>query len=322
MPMAIRVHAVGGPDVLRWEQVQLAPPAAGEIQIRQTAIGLNYSDVYYRIGFFTAALPAIIGGEGAGVVEAVGSEVEGFRNGDRVAYAPLFGAYAEYRNVPSKIAVPLPDWMTDEQAAAVILKGLTARILVRDVHSVGPGDTILVHAAAGGLGLILCQWAKHLGATVIGTVGSHEKAALAAHGCHHIVLYREIDFVGAVRDLTNGKGVGVVYDTVGKDVFARSLDCLRPRGLMVSVGQASGPVDPVDVMALSHKGSLFLTRPGLPAYVPTRETLLTAADDLFAVIKAGAVKVEVRQRYALRDAAAAHRDLESRNTIGSSVLIP
>ena len=323
MPMAVRVHALGGPEVLRWENVDVAPPSEGEVQIRHTAIGLNYSDIYYRIGFYTAPLPMIIGAEGAGVVEAVGPGVQGFQKGDRVAYAPVHGAYAEVRNLPAHAAVQLPNWITDEQAAAVMLKGLMARILVRDVHAVGPGDTILVHAAAGGVGLIVCQWAKHLGATVIGTVGSAEKAAFAAvHGCDHPVLYRERDFVGAARDLTGGKGVDVVYDMVGKDVFLRSLDCIRRRGLIVSIGQASGPVAPVDVIMLSRKGSLYLTRPGLPDFVPTREALLEATADLFTVIKNGALKVEVRQRYALRDAAAAHRDLESRKTIGSSVLVP
>jgi NADPH2:quinone reductase len=293
------------------------------VQIRHTAIGLNYSDVYYRIGFYKAPLPMIIGAEGAGIVEAVGPGVQGFQKGDRVAYAPVHGAYSEVRNLSARDAVPLPEWITDEQAAAVMLKGLMARILVRDVHAVLPGDTILVHAAAGGVGLIVCQWAKHLDATVIGTVGSAEKAALAAaHGCDHPILYRDVDFVGAVRDLTRGKGVDVVYDLVGKDVFMRSLDCIRRRGLIVSIGQASGSVDPVDVIMLSRKGSLYLTRPALPDFVPTREALLDAATDLFSVIESGAVKVEVRQRYALRDAAAAHRDLESRKTVGSSTLVP
>jgi len=323
MPMAIRLHTPGGPDVLRWEPVDVPPPAAGELAIRQTAVGLNYSDVYYRIGFYTQPLPAILGAEGVGVVEALGPGVDGFRPGDRVAYAPLQGAYAERRNIPARIAVPLPDWLGDEPAAAMLLKGLMARILVRDVHRIAPGDAILVTAAAGGVGLILCQWAAHLGATVIGTVGNREKAALAAaHGCRHPVLYRETDFVRAVRDLTGGRGVAVVYDMVGAEVFTRALDCLRPRGLMVSIGQAAGPAPPVDIMALSRKGALYLTRPGLPFYVPTRETLLAAAHDLFDTVNSGAVKIEVRQRYALRDAATAHRDLERRATTGSSVLIP
>src|SRR5262245_1138513 len=323
MPMAVRIHALGGPEVLQWDEVEVAPPATGEMQIRHTAIGLNYSDVYYRIGFYTAQLPMILGAEGAGIVEAIGPGVQGFRRGDRAAYAPVHGAYAQCRNLPARSAVPIPDWITDEQAAAVMLKGLMARILVRDVHRVGPGDTILVHAAAGGVGAIVCQWAKHLGATVVGTVGSMEKAAFAAaHGCDHTILYRDQDFVAAARDLTGGKGVDVVYDMVGKDVFTRSLDCIRRRGLIVSIGQASGPVAPVDVIALSRKGSLYLTRPALPDFVPTRDALLEAANDVFAVIKSGAVKVAVRRRYPLRDAALAHRDLESRKTIGSSVLIP
>jgi NADPH2:quinone reductase len=323
MPMAIRVHALGGPDVLRWEKIEVPPPAAGELQIRQTAVGLNYSDIYYRIGFYKTPLPAVIGAEAAGVVEAVGPDTEGFQKGDRVAYAPLLGAYAEYRNIPARVAVPLPNGVSDEQAAASMLKGLMARVLVRDVHPVEPADTILVHAAAGGVGLIVCQWAKHFGATVIGTVGSSDKAALvAAHGCDHPILYRAVDFVGAVRDLTGGRGVRVVYDLVGKAVFMRSLDCLQRRGLIVSIGQSSGAVDPIDVIALSRKGSPYLTRPALPDYLHTREELLAAASDLFALLKAGALNVTVRQRYALRDAAAAHRDLESRMTVGSSVLIP
>jgi len=321
--MAIRIHALGGPEVLRWENVDVAPPAAGEVQIRHNAIGLNYSDIYYRIGFYTAPLPMILGAEGAGIVEAVGPEVQGIQEGDRVAYAPVHGAYSELRNLPARNAVPIPDWITDEQAAAVMLKGLMARILVRDVHAVGKDQTILVHAAAGGVGTLVCQWAKHLGATVIGTVGSAEKAVFAAaHGCDHPILYRDQDFVGAVRELTGGKGVEVVYDMVGKDVFVRSLDCIRRRGLIVSIGQASGPVAPVDVIALSRKGSLYLTRPGLPDFVPTREALLGASGDLFLAIKAGVLKVEMVRRYALRDAAAAQRDLESRLTTGASILIP
>jgi NADPH2:quinone reductase len=323
MPMAVRIHTLGGPEVLRWESVDVAPPAAGEVRIRQTAIGLNYSDVYYRIGFYTAPLPMILGAEGTGVVEAIGPDVYGLEKGTRVAYAPVHGAYAELRNIPARSAVPVPDWITDEQAAATMLKGLMARILVHDVHAVGPGETILVHAAAGGVGMLVCQWAKHLGASVIGTVGSAEKAAFAAaHGCDRPILYREEDFVAEVRAITAGKGVDVVYDMVGKDVFARSLDCTRRRGLIVSIGQASGPVAPIDVISLSRKGSLYLTRPALPDFVPTREALLEAANDLFSVIKIGAVKTEVRQRYALRDAAAAHRDLEGRRTTGASVLIP
>jgi NADPH2:quinone reductase len=323
MPMAVRIHGLGGPQVLRWENVEVGPPAADELRIRHTAIGVNYSDVYYRIGFYAAPLPMILGAEGAGIVEAVGAKVDGFREGDRVAYAPVHGAYAEIRNLPARSAVPLPDAITDEQAAAAMLKGLMARVVVRDVHAVGPGDSVLVHAAAGGVGAIVCQWAKHLGAIVLGTVGSAEKAAFAAaHGCDHPILYRERDFVEAVRDLTGGNGVDVVYDLVGKDVFMRSLDCIRRRGLIVSIGQASGPTPPVDVITLSRKGSLYLTRPALPDFVPTRPALLAAAADLFAAIESGAVKIEVRQRYALRDAAMAHRDLESRSTTGSSILIP
>jgi NADPH2:quinone reductase len=323
MPKAVRLHAHGGPEELRWESVEVPPPAVGELQVRHTAIGLNYSDVYHRIGFYKQPLPAILGAEGAGIVEAVGAEVEGFRAGDRVAYAPLQGAYAERRNIPARVAVRLPDRIGDEQAAGMMLKGLMARILVRDVHRVAPGETVLVTAAAGGVGLLLAQWANHLGAVVIGTVGSREKGELAAeHGCRHPILYRETDFVKAVQEITGGKGVAVVYDMVGADVFTRSFDCLQSRGMMVSIGQAAGPAPPVDVLTLSRKGSLYLTRPGLPAYVATREALLVAAGDLFDVVGSGAVKVEVRQRYALRDAAAAHRDLERRATSGSSVLIP
>lgn len=324
MPMAIRVHVVGGPENLNWDEVPLPPsPNAGEIQIRHTAIGVNFVDVYHRIGFYKLPLPAIIGGEGAGVVTAIGQNVTEVKVGDRVAYAPLTGAYAEYRNIPIAVAVPLPDWISDEQAAAMMLKGLMTQALVRGVKRIGTRDTILIHAAAGGIGLLLSQWASSLGATVIGTVGSKEKAALAAaNGCKHTILYREVDFVPAVREFTNGKGVDVVYDMVGKDTLKKSLDCLRKRGLLVSVGQASGPADPVDVMELSRKGSLFLTRPALLDYMPTRPELLECANDLFAVVKSGSVKVNIWKRYPLREAAAAHRDLEGRKTTGACILVP
>jgi NADPH2:quinone reductase len=324
MPKALRLHSVGGPEALIWDDVPLPPqPGVNEIQIRHTAIGVNFVDVYHRIGFYKLPLPAVIGGEGVGIITAVGSGVTDMKEGDRIAYAPLTGAYAEFRNLPASVAVPVPGGVADDQAAAMMLKGLMAQVLIRSVYRVSTGDTVLIHAAAGGVGLILCQWAASLGATVIGTVGSREKADLvAANGCKHPILYREVDFVAAVKEITGGKGVNVVYDMVGKDTLKKSLDCLRTRGMLVSVGQASGPAEPVDVMELSRKGSLFLTRPAVLNYIPTRSELLEAANDLFDVVKSGKVKVKISKRYALKDAADAHRDLESRKTVGSCVLIP
>ena len=321
MTKAIRVHETGGPDVLKWEDVDVPEPGAGEALVRQTAAGLNFIDTYQRSGLYPIALPAIMGNEGAGVIEAVGDGVTEVKPGDRVAYHSAPGAYAEQRIVPSWLLAKLPDGISDQQGASMMLKGGTAQYLLRQTYSVQAGDTIVVHAAAGGVGLITCQWAKHLGATVIGTVGSDEKAALAkAHGCDHAIVYSREDFTARVKEITDGKGVPVVYDSVGKDTFMGSLDCLQPRGLMVSFGNASGPPDPLNVLALSQKGSLFLTRPTLGHYTPNHAAVLKVANDLFDVVSSGAVKIEINQAYALQDAAQAHRDLESRKTTGSTVL--
>jgi NADPH:quinone reductase len=325
MPHAIRFHETGGPDVLRWESVEVGAPGADQIRLRQTAVGLNYIDTYHRTGLYPVSnLPSGIGLEGAGVIEAVGSDVKDLKPGDRVAYAsaPL-GSYAESRLMPAGRVVKLPDGISDQTAAAMMLQGLTVQYLLRRTHRLQAGETILVHAAAGGVGLILCQWAKHLGATVIGTVGSEEKAAIAReHGCDHPILYRSENFVDRVRDLTGGAGVPVVYDGVGKDTFMPSLDCLAPLGLMVSFGNASGTVPPFDLGILSAKGSLFLTRPTLMTYTAKREDLVASANDLFDVVGRGAVKITVNQTYPLRDAAQAHRDLEARKTTGSTILLP
>lgn len=321
---AVRFHVAGAPDVLRWEEVELSPPGPGEAQIRHTAIGLNYLDVYQRNGLYPLPMPACPGSEGVGVVEAVGPGVTEVVPGDRVAYgnAPP-GAYAEQRNLPAHRLVMLPEDVPDETAAAMMLKGLTVQYLVRRTHRVQPGETILVHAAAGGVGLILCQWANALGATVIGTVGSPEKAAVAReHGCHHVLDYREGVFAAEVRKLTGGRGVRVVYDGVGKATFMESLDCLEPLGLMVSFGNASGAVPPFNPLLLSQKGSLFFTRPTLFTYVEKRSDLLAAADELFEVVRSGRVKVAVSHRFPLREAARAHEALESRTTTGSSILLP
>lgn len=325
MPHAIRFHEAGGPEVLRWEEVEVGAPASGQVLLRQTAVGLNFIDIYHRTGLYPVpGFPSGIGLEAAGVVEAVGPDVTELRPGDRVAYAsPPIGAYAEVRLMPADRLVRLPDDIDDRTAAAMMLQGMTAQYLLRRTHRVTPGETILVHAAAGGVGLILCQWAKHLGATVIGTVGSEEKAALArAHGCDHPILYRTENVVDRVREITGGAGVPVVYDGVGKDTFASSLDCLAPLGLMVTFGSSSGPVPPVDVAVLSAKGSLFLTRPTLFTYTAKRADLLASATDLFDVVRRGAVRIAVNQTYPLREAAQAHRDLEDRRTTGSTVLLP
>jgi NADPH2:quinone reductase len=322
MTKAIRVHETGGPDVLKWEDVDVPAPGAGEALVRQTAAGLNFIDTYQRSGLYPIALPAIMGNEGAGVIEAVGDGVTEVKPGDRVAYHSAPGAYAEQRIVPSWLLAKLPDDISDQQGASMMLKGGTAQYLLRQTYSVRAGDTIVVHAAAGGVGLITCQWAKHLGATVIGTVSSDEKAALAkAHGCDHAIVYTREDFTARVKEITDGKGVPVVYDSVGKDTFMGSLDCLQPRGLMVSFGNASGPPDPLNVLALSQKGSLFLTRPTLGHYTPNHAAVLKVANDLFDVVSSGAVKIEINQTYPLQDAAQAHRDLESRKTTGSTVLM-
>ena len=324
MTRAVRIHETGGPEVLRLEELPVPEPGPGEIRLRQTAIGLNYIDTYHRSGLYPLpALPAVLGREAAGVVVAVGPEVSEFRPGDRVAYAMSAGAYAAERNLAAREAVRLPQTISDRQAAAMMLKGLTAQYLLRRTHRVREGETILVHAAAGGVGLILCQWAKRLGATVIGTVGTDEKAELArAHGCDHPIVYTREDFRPRVMQITRGAGVPVVYDAVGRTTFLESLDCLRPLGLMVSFGQAAGPVEPFPVGLLAAKGSLFLTRPTLATYIARREDLEQAAQELFEVVSSGSVQIEVRQTYALADVARAHADLEARRTTGSTLLIP
>ena len=322
MTHAIRIHQTGGPEVLQWEAVQVGKPGRGEIRLRQAAAGLNYIDVYHRTGAYPVQTPATPGMEGAGVVEEVGAGVTEMKVGDRVAYASApMGAYAEARLMPADRVVKVPDGISDVQAASMMLKGMTAQYLLRRTYRVKAGDTILVHAAAGGVGLILCQWAKHLGATVIGTVGSEEKAALArANGCAHTVIYTREDFQSRVMEITGGKKVPVVYDSVGKDTFARSLDCLQPMGMMVLYGAASGPVPPFDLGQLAAKGSLFITRPTLFVYTAKREDLVASATELFDLVLHGAVKLHVNQTYALKDAAQAHRDLEARKTTGSTVL--
>ncbi|MDD5175422.1 MAG: quinone oxidoreductase [Sterolibacterium sp.] len=324
MTHAIRFCQTGGPEVLRWEEVPLPPLPANEARVKHHAVGLNYIDIYHRSGLYPVPLPSGIGLEGAGVVEAVGSGVTGLRPGDRVAYAggPL-GAYAEARHMPADRLVKLPDALSFEQGAAMMLQGMTAQYLLRRTYRVQPGDTILIHAAAGGVGLIVCQWAKALGAQVIGTVGSDAKAALAkAHGCDHAIVYTRENFTQRVREITGGDGVPVVYDSLGKDTFMASLDCLRPLGMMVSFGNASGPVPPFDLGELAKRGSLFLTRPSLFAYVAKRSDLTQSAAELFDMVTAGHVKIEVNQTYALKDAAQAHTDLALRKTTGSTLLLP
>lgn len=324
MVQAIRFHQAGGPDVLQCEEVALAAPMAGEVTVRQAAIGLNYIDTYHRSGLYPLPLPSGIGLEGAGVVEAVGPDVCDLQVGDRVAYAggPV-GAYAAARTLPADRLVTLPDGIAFDTAAAMMLAGLTAQYLLRRTYRVQAGDVVLIHAAAGGVGLLACQWAKALGATVIGTVSSDAKAALAqAHGCDHPVVYTRESFVERVREVTGGRGVPVVYDSIGKDTFADSLACLRPMGLMVSYGNASGPVPPIDIGMLARGGSLFLTRPTLFTHTARRDDLLAMAAELFDVVLSGQVRVAVNQRYPLAEAARAHADLESRRTTGSSVLLP
>lgn len=324
---AIRFSAHGGPEVLRWETVDLPDPGPGELRIRHQAIGVNFIDTYHRTGLYPVALPSGLGQEGAGVVEAVGPGVTEFRPGDRVAYcggalSPV-GAYSEVRNFPAERAVRLPDDISFETAAAVMLKGLTAQFLVRRTHRVQPGDTVLIHAAAGGVGLLLVQWAKQLGATVIATAGNDEKAELVrAHGADHVIVYTRENFTERTRALTNGCGVDVVYDSVGRATFLGSLDSLRPLGLMVSFGNASGKVEPFDIGLLAQKGSLFLTRPMLFTYIARREDLLAMAEELFAAIRQGWLDVKIGQRFSLSQAAEAHRALESRRTIGATLLLP
>lgn len=321
MTHAIRVHEAGGPDALSWEAVEPGEPGPGEARIRQAAIGLNYIDVYHRSGLYPQPTPFTPGVEGAGTVESVGPDVEQVKPGDRVAYAGPAGGYSEERLIAADRLVKLPDDIAFEQAAAMMLQGMTARMLLRAVFPVESGDTILVHAAAGGVGLIMCQWAAALGATVIGTVGSEEKAELArAHGCAHPIVYTRQDFAAEVLRITGSAKLPVVYDSVGRDTFLKSLDCLRPRALMVSFGNASGPVEPLAPNLLAQKGSLFLTRPTLFHYIATRRELEQSASELFEMVRSGKVRIEVKQRFALKDAADAHRALEARQTTGSTIL--
>ncbi|MDD2667323.1 quinone oxidoreductase [Zoogloea sp.] len=324
MSRLIRFERTGGPEVLQWVEAEVPAPAAGEVRLRHHAVGLNYIDTYHRSGLYPVPLPSGIGLEAAGVVDAVGEGVSDLAPGDRVAYAggPL-GAYSEIRNIPADRLVRLPDALSFEQGAAMMLQGLTAQYLLRRTYRVQPGDTILIHAAAGGVGLIVCQWAKALGATVIGTVGSDEKAELARlHGCDHTIVYTREAVSTRVREITGGEGVPVVYDSIGKDTFMDSLACLRPLGMMVTFGNASGPVAPFDPGLLGKMGSLFLTRPSLFAYTARRADLLAMAAELFSVVASGQVRLSINQRYPLHDAATAHRELEARRTTGSTILIP
>jgi len=327
MPKAIRIHEQGSPEVMKWEEVELPPPGAGEVRVRHEVIGLNYIDTYHRSGVYKIPLPSGIGSEAAGIVEAVGEGVTEFTKGDRVCYAsgtPLLpvGSYSEARNVAAARCVKIPDGIPSDTTAAMMLKGMTVSYLIKRTYKVKSGDTVVWHAAAGGVGLIACQWLKALGVTTIGTAGSDEKCELAkAHGAHHCINYKTEDFVAKVKELTGGKGVPVVYDSVGKDTFDKSLECLSMLGTMVTFGNASGPVPPVN-LAAQLKGHLFLTRPSLQPYSAARVDLLALAADLFDVVKAGKVKIDINQRHALKDAVQAHRDLESRKTTGSTVLIP
>ena len=325
MTRAILINQPGGAEQLLWQEIEVGTPGPGEALVRHSAVGLNFIDVYHRSGLYPLpSMPSGIGLEAAGEVEAVGDGVRDLAPGDRVAYAsPPLGAYAEARLMPADRLVKLPDGIEDAQAAAMMLQGMTVHYLIRRTYRVSPGETVLFHAAAGGVGLIACQWLRHLGATVIGTVGSEEKAALARdHGCHHTINYRSEDFVARVREITGGNGVPVVYDSVGKDTFEGSLDCLAPLGTLVSFGNSSGKVPPFDSGILAQKGSLFFTRPTLMTYTAKREDLVASAAELFEVVASGAVEVEVRQSYPLSEAAQAHRDLEGRKTTGSTVLLP
>ncbi|WP_394836002.1 quinone oxidoreductase [Pendulispora rubella] len=320
----IRVHRHGGPDVLAYEQLEIGTPGPGEVRVRNRAIGVNFVDVYFRTGEYAPpALPFTPGNEGAGEVVAVGEGVTDFAPGDRVAYVETLGSYAEERVVPAHFLVHLPEAIDFETGAAMMLKGLTAQYLLRRTFRVEPGHTVLVHAAAGGVGLLVTQWAKHLGARVIGTVGSPEKAELArSHGADHVIEYRKEDFVARVREITNGEGAHVVYDGIGKTTFPASLDALRPRGHFVSFGSASGPIAPFDIMLLAKKGSLFATWPILFTHLAKREDVLAMSDDLFRVVSSGAVKIPVHHRLPLTEAAEAHRRLEARETTGATVLLP
>jgi NADPH:quinone reductase len=320
---AVRIHQTGGPEVLQYEDIELPPPAADQVRVRHTAIGVNFIDTYHRAGLYTLPMPAVLGSEAAGVVEQLGDNVGTLRVGDRVGYCMVRGAYAEQANIPAWTAVKLPPQISDETAAAALLKGLTARYLLKATYKVKAGETILLHAAAGGVGLIAAQWAKHLGAMVIGTVGSQEKVALAKdNGCAHVLSTRQDDWVKRVREITNGAGVPVAYDSIGKDTFMSSLDCLSIRGLMVYFGNSSGPAPAFEPLILSGKGSLYLTRPTLAHYARDAQELAETASDLFAVIASGAVKVAINQRFKLADARRAHEALHSRATTGATVLLP
>ena len=321
MPHAIRVHEVGGPDVLQWEEVEVSEPGEGQVKLKQEAAGLNFIDVYHRTGLYPQPLPFTPGTEGAGIIEAVGPGVTNVKAGDRVAYAGPVGGYAEERLIDADRVVKLPKAISTEQAAGMMLQGMTAQMLLRSVFPVHEGDTILIHAAAGGVGLIMCQWAAALGATVIGTVGTEEKAELArAHGCTHPIVYSRQDFVAEVQRITDGEKLPVVYDSVGRDTFMKSLDCLKVRGLMVSFGNASGAPEPFPPNMLAQKGSLYLTRPTLYHYIASRQQLEQSAGELFDMVTSGKVKIEVQQRFPLADAAEAHRALQARKTTGSTVL--
>jgi len=324
MAKAIRIHDYGGPEALSFDDVDPGTPGPGEVLVRHTAIGLNFIDTYHRSGLYKLPeLPHTLGVEAAGIIEDVGEGVSTLKPGDRIAYGGGIGSYCDYRVMAADRLVALPDAVGDEQAAGMMLQGMTTRYMLRRTHRIEAGETVLIHAAAGGVGLIFCQWAKHLGATVIGTVSSDEKAALARdHGCDHPIIYTKENFVDRVKELTNGAGVPVVYDSVGKDTWEGSLDCLSPLGLMVSFGNASGPAPAFTVLDLMRRGSLFVTRPVLAHYTAARKDLEETANDLFDVVASGAVKIEINQRYPLADAAHAHRDLEARKTTGSTILIP
>ncbi|HEV8517691.1 MAG TPA: quinone oxidoreductase [Burkholderiales bacterium] len=323
MPHAIRLYENGGPEKMQWEEVEVGAPGPGQVRVRNTAVGLNFIDTYHRSGLYPMQLPLTLGMEGAGVVEAVGPKVKEFKAGDRVAYANPVGAYADVLLRPAERLVKIPAGIDDKIAAAIMLKGMTAGYLIRRTYKVKPGDTILLHAAAGGVGQILSQWAKSLGATVIGTVGNDAKAALAKKaGCKHVIVTSKESFVARVKEITKGAGVPVVYDGIGKDTFMDSIDCLAPRGMMVSFGNASGAVTQFNPGILAQKGSLFLTRPTLVNYTASRDDLVQAARELFAVIKKKAVRISINQTYPLREAAQAHRDLEARKTTGCTILLP
>jgi NADPH:quinone reductase len=325
MVAAVRVHKTGGPEVLTFEEVEVPAPGPGQVKIKNRAIGVNFIDTYFRMGMYPSpvGMPFVSGNEAAGDVIAVGPGVTDLKVGDRVGYTSALGSYAAERILPAERAVKLPDAISYEQAAAMMLKGMTAQYLLRRTYKVQKGDNVLIHAAAGGVGLIASQWANHLGANVIGTVGTKDKAELAKkNGVHHVILYRDEDFVARVKEITNGEKCEVVYDGVGNATFPASLDCLKPLGMFVSFGSASGPIKAFDINLLQHKGSLFATRPTLNHYAAKREDLLATANDLFEVVASGAVKIPINQKYPLKDAQQAHRDLEGRNTTGSTILVP